>query len=503
MKKSFINYIIFAASLALATGCKPGDFGDLNVSPNSPAKPVTSLMLTSAERYMGRTTAVTSVATVPGVINDYAAKLYTQQISEMLYTSESRYATKIYNYSGVFNSPLEDLALIIKLNTDELTKSAPNVVNNGSNKNQIAVARILKAFYFQNMTDRWGDIPYSESLQGMALITPKFDRQKDVYNALFKELKEAAAGFDSGAMAAGDFLFDGDQNKWKIFAATIRMNMALRLSKVDPALGKTEFNLALAEGVISSNADNIVYQFLSDSSNENNIYYNYEVNKRYDYAISNTMVDALAAIADPRLPVYADKNIDGLYVGMPYGLTQEDAGKGFSSGNVSSPGSVSLIGKAFRSQNSPVRIYTYAETMFSKAEAYKLGWITGAPDDAQAEIAYLAGIKASMDQNGVTAPAGYYLQAGVAYNAGDAVKQIITQKWMTNYMGYAAEAWSDWRRTGFPTLTPTPFAENIGKQIPVRQCYSNDEPSLNNKNYQDMLSIQGPDELSTPVWWDK
>lgn len=503
MKKSFINYIIFAASLALATGCKPGDFGDLNVSPNSPAKPVTSLMLTSAERYMGRTTSVTSVITTPGVINDYAAKLYTQQISEALYTSESRYATKIYNYGGIYNSPLEDLTLIIKLNTDELTKNAPNVVTNGSNANQISVARILKAFYFQNMTDRWGDIPYTEALQGMALITPKFDRQKEVYNALFKELKEAVAGFDNGSMATGDFLFDGDKQKWKTFAATIRMNMALRLSKVDPALGKAEYNLALAEGVINSNAQNIVYKFLKDSQNENNIYYNYEVNKRYDYVISNTMVDALAAIADPRLPVYADTTKTGTYVGMPYGLTQGEAGKGYSSGSVAFPGTVSLIGKVFRSQDSPVRIFTYAETLLSKAEAYKLGWITGAPDDAQAEVAYLAAIKASMDQNGVVAPASYYLQPGVAYDAGNAIKQIITQKWMTNYMGYATESWSDWRRTGFPVLKPSANAENIGGQIPVRQCYSNDEPSLNNKNYQDMLSIQGPDELSTRVWWNK
>lgn len=503
MKKSFINYIIFAASLALATGCKPGDFGDLNVSPNAPAKPVTKLMLTSAERYMGRTTAVTSTATAPGIINDYAAKLYTQQISEMLYTSESRYATKIYNYGGIYNSPLEDLALIIKLNTDEATKNAPNVITNGSNKNQIAVSKILMAFYYQNMTDRWGDIPYSEALKGKELMTPKFDRQKEVYTALFKDLKDGAAGFDSGAAFLGDFLFKGDQAKWKIFAATIRMNMALRLSKVDPAWGKTEFNLALADGVITSNAQNIVYDFLSESANENNIYYNYEVIGRYDYAISKTMVDALNAIVDPRLPVYADKNSAGNYVGMPYGLTQALAGASYSSGNVSKPGNVSLIGKAFRSQNSPVRIYTYAETLFSKAEAYKLGWITGAPDDAQAEVAYLAGINASMAQNGVTAPASYYLQPSVAYNSATAVQQIITQKWMTNYMGYGNEAWCDWRRTGFPTLTPTQYAQNIGKQIPVRQCYSNDEPSLNLKNYQDVIAIQGPDELNTKIWWNK
>ncbi|AOM76543.1 SusD/RagB family nutrient-binding outer membrane lipoprotein [Pedobacter steynii] len=500
MKKNFKNYIIIATSIVLAAGCKPGDFGDINVSPNAPDKPVTSLLLTSAERYIGRTTAVTSTATAPGIINDYAAKLYTQQISEMLYTSESRYNTKIYNYTGIYNSPLQDLTLIIKLNTDAATKTLPHVANNGSNSDQIAVARILRAFYFQNITDRWGDVAYSEALQGLAKPTPKFDRQKDIYIALFKELKEAAASLTGGV--AGDFLFNGSAARWKTFAATIRMNMALRLSKVDPAWGKTEFNLALAAGVISSNADNINYVFLKESANENNIYYNYEVAKRYDYATSNTMVNALKAINDPRLPVYADKNNQGQYVGMPYGLTQSLAGA-YTSGNVNVPGSVSLIGKAFRSQDSPVSIYTYAETLFSKAEAYKLGWITGAPDDAQAAVTYLAAINASMAQRGVTADASYFLQPDVAYNPATAVKQIITQKWIANYMGYATETWSDWRRTGFPTLVPTQYAQNLGKQIPVRQCYTLDEQSLNKANYNDVIAIQGPDELNTKVWWNK
>ncbi|RZK77008.1 MAG: SusD/RagB family nutrient-binding outer membrane lipoprotein [Pedobacter sp.] len=499
MKKNILNLFLVATAITVIGGCKPGDFGDLNVSPNSPSSAVPQLLLTSAERYMGRTTAVTSVATAPGIISDYAPKLYTQQISETLYTSESRYNTKIYNYTGIYNSPLEDLTTIIKLNTDAATKALPNVVAGGSNANQIATARILRAFYFQNITDRWGDIPYSQALQGAAFLTPKFDKQQDVYTALFKELKEAVAQFDGGTTVKGDILFSGSVAKWKIFAATIRMNMALRLSKADPTTGKAEFNLALAAGVINSNADNVVYSTLGESANENNIYYNYEVAKRYDYATSNTMVDKLNALNDPRLPVYADKTSAGTYVGMPYGLTQALAAK-FLPGNVNVPGTISLIGKAFRSQNSPVRIFTYPEVLFSKAEAYKLGWITGAPDEAQAATTYLAAIAANMQLNGVTAPASYYTQAGVAYVPATGLEQIITQKWIANYMGYGYEAWSDWRRTGFPVLTPSAYPQNLGGKIPVRQAYTNDEPSLNAANYKLVIASQGPDELNTPIW---
>lgn len=499
MKKNIFSLLFVATAISVISGCKPGDFGDINVSPNSPSNPATSLLLSSAERYIGRTTAVTSVATAPGVINDYAPKLYVQQISETLYTSESRYNLKIYNYGGIYNSPLQDLTTIINLNTAAETKSAPYVLAYGSNANQIAVARILKAFYFQNITDRWGDVPYSQALQGTAFLTPKFDKQQDIYTSLFKELKEAAAQFDSGTAVQGDILFGGDVSRWKIFAATIRMNMALRLSKADPTTGRTEFNLALAAGVINSNSDNIVYSTIGESANENNIYYNYQVAKRYDYAISNTIVDRLKAISDPRLPVYADPTSAGTYVGMPYGLTQSLA-SAYLPGNVESPGNVSLIGRAFRSQNSPVRIFTYPEVLFTKAEAYKLGWITGAPDDAQAAASYLAGINASMALNGVTVPATYLTQTGVAYNSATAVQQIITQKWIANYMGYGYEAWSDYRRTGFPTLSPSAYPLNIGGQIPVRQAYSVDEPSLNKDNYAAVVASQGPDELNTPIW---
>lgn len=502
MRKIFTNALVIATALTIATGCKPGNFGDLNVSPNSPSTPQTSLLLTSAERYIGRTTAVTSVATAPGIINEYAAKLYIQQLSENLYTSESRYNTKVYSYNGIYAIPLEDLQTIITLNTGDATKNAPYVVNGGSNANQIAAARILKAFYFQNMTDRWGDIPYSQALKGSEVLTPTFDKQQDVYTSLFKELKEAAAQFDTGAALKGDILFGGSVAKWKKFAATIRLNMALRLSKKDPATGKTEFNAALADGVIASNADNVVYNFLAESANENSVYYNYEVNKRVDYAISKTLVDAMSTINDPRIPVYADPTSTGTYVGMPYGLKQADAGA-YNPGAPGKPGNISLIGKAFRSQNSPVRIFTYPEVLLSIAEAYKLGWISGAPDDAMAATNYTNAINASFALNGVTAPAGYFTQVGVAYNPTDAVKLIITQKWIANYMGYAVEAWSDWRRTGFPVLSPSPFPQNKSGQIPRRQAYTTDEASLNNANYQAVIASQGPDELSTPVWWDK
>lgn len=497
MKKRFFSYISVIA-ITLIASCKPGDFGDINVSPNDPSTAQTYLLLTNVERQVG------------GIVSAVTGRLFTQQNSEMLYTGESRYNLKVYNYSAVYNNPLEDLALIIKLNTDNETKSLPNVISGGSNANQIATARILKAFLFQSMTDRWGDIPYSEALKGLGSPLPKFDTQQSIYMDLFKELKEAQNQFDSGAAIKGDFINGNSSAKWKKFATQIRMNLALRLSKIDAAKGKAEFNAALADGALTSNADNIFYPYLAESANENNMYNNYNVGKRYDYTISEALVDYLKINNDPRLPVYAEKNSNGAYVGMPYGLTQAQAGAysvgGFNAAGVFVPGTVSSLGTKFRLQNSPVSIFTYAENRFAVAEAYKLGWITGTPDDVNAAVAYNAGITASLAQHGITNGtdvSAYLAQPGVVYDPTKAVKQIIYQKWVANYEGYGFEAWADWRRTGFPVLSPSPAAQNLGGQIPRRLGYTTNEPSLNKVNYDIVIARQGPDELNTRIWWDK
>ncbi len=497
MKRRILNYI-GALAIILAASCKPGDFGDINVSPNSPSTAQTYLLLTNSERQ------------VAGLVSSVTGRLFTQQNSETLYTSESRYNQKVYDYSAAYNNMLEDLTLIIKLNTDAATKGLPSVISGGSNANQIAAARILKAFVFQAMTDRWGDIPYTEALQGLAKPLPKFDRQQDIYTSLFKELKEAAAQFDNGTPLKGDFIMGNSNAKWKKLAAQVRMNMALRLSKIDPATGKTEFNAALAEGVLTSNSDNIFYPYLLESANENNMYNNYNVAKRYDYTIGKPLLDFLQTNADPRLPVYAEKTSAGTYNGMPYGITQGAAGAytigAFNAAGVFVPGSVSAFGAKFRLQNSPVSIFTYAETSFAIAEAYKLGWITGTPDDVNAALKYNAGITASLAQHGITdaaTVAAYLAQPNVVYSSTDAIKQILTQKWVANYQGYGFEAWADWRRTGFPTLSPSPNPQNIGGQIPRRLCYTTNEASLNAKNYAEVIARQGPDELNTRIWWDK
>ena len=487
MKPTNVNKIILlsaAAIMLLLSSCtKPNDFGDTNINPYVTTAPVTQNLLTGALR------------SLPSTTNGSTPTLYSQHIAEIQYTDESRFLTVNFDYGGFYTGPLLNLTKIIQFNSDPAT--ATSMLNGGSNANQIAVARILRAYYFFHITNRWGDIPYSDALKQGDNLTPKFDKQQDIYTALFKELKDAAAQFDAGKLVQGDIFLSGDINRWKTFAASLRLIMALRLSKADPVKGKAEFLDAKAAGPVMTNAATFKYSHLSETANQSAWYARYLT--RFDFAISKPFLDYLQSVNDPRIPAFADKPTNGNvnYVGMPYGLA-------VTSGIPNT--SISYVGTNLRKQNSPEYILSAAHVLFSLAEAEKLGWNTGgAPNDVQAAIYYNDGIKVSMEQYGVytaTAHANYIAQADIAYTSTDAIKKISYQRWTALYLN-GIEAWAEWRRTGFPTLSPGPAPYNPGGQIPRRQAYPVQERDLNLTNYNEVIARQGPDDLNTKMWIDK
>lgn len=466
-----------AVSVFLLTACDPSDFGDMNVDPNNPSKPIASSLLTRSER------------SIADLITAEQGSLYSQQIANKQYTSADRYETIQWSFNTIYAGPLVNLQKIIDLNTDPTTKG--DVAAYGSNNNQIAVARILKAYYFWHMTDRWGDIPYSQALKGNENFRPAYDTQEFIYKDMLKELKEAQAQIDGGASVSGDHLLKGNMTKWKKFANSMRLLMALRMSKVDPTLAKTEFNAALADGVIISNADNVVYQFLAEEDNDN--LWEDRFQTRLDWTVSEKMINTLKELKDPRVATFADKALlKQDYFGMPYGLSEAVAG---SVAN----GDVSFLGIIMRRQTSPGFVLTASQVNLAIAEAITLGWTTG-----NAEQFYNAGVTAGLDQYGYGDQAASYLQnEGVKFVSSNAIKQIATQRWITLF-SYGYEAWAEWRRTGLPELTPPPANFNPGGQIPRRQGYVVTERDLNGENYNAaVLRIGGKDDLNGRVWWDK
>jgi len=492
--------LVLAVLFVSVSGCsKLDDFDDTNVDPTRVTVAATRAMLTNAIQHSIPVAAFgnsSGPAATTNTRSNGVANMYVQYLSEGPYPGGSLYNGLRFEYDTWYTGPLYNLQSIINYNADpEKMAVEADPINNGSHNNQIAVARIIKAFTYWHMTDRWGPIPYTEALKGAGNYTPAYTPQDVIYKDLFKELKEATAQIDNGEPPAGDIFLNGDLDAWKRFANTQRLIMALRLSKVDANLGKTEFAAALAAGVITSNNENFLYHYVGgDPNNYNPWYNNYTVTNRNDFAISETMVDYMKPLNDPRLEVYGEVLGARGVVGLEYG--SDDA--------TNIPAAFSRIGSYFRGDNSPAAIFTYAQVLLSMAEAAHLSWIPGG--EVSAKKYYEDAIKASWEQYGVFDAvqfAAFISNPAVAYTPASSIEKILTQKWVHLYLN-GSEAWAEWRRTGYPVLTPAPDYQSSQNAIPRRQAYPVSDATNNKANYDAAVtSLGGPDNLYTRIWWDK
>lgn len=485
MKKSFKSILIVAAAVLFST-CSLSDFGDLNRNPNATTIPVTSALLTNVLSGLG------------GWTQGMNEGLYSQYFSETQYTDASLYSIIQVNFTGNYSGAMYDLQNIIDNNTNPDTKD--EVLANGSNANQIAVARILLVYHYIHQTDRFGDVPYSEALTGNA--KPVYDTQADIYKGFYKELKEAIAQFDNGLAAQGDILFDGDKTKWKKFANSLRLILAMRLSKADATLGKAEFAAAFADpaGYLSSAADDVTVYYPGAAFK--NPWFNL-YDGRKDYAISTVMVDQLKAWNDPRLQAFGNPNAQGIVKGVPYGLTR-DAAIAFTNANADWS---QILAPKWRTQSSPLVVLSASQVLLTIAEAIHLGWVSG--DKAKF---YADGIKASWERWEVYDEQrflGYIQPTGIGTElialTGDAsdLQKINLQKWVAIYPD-GRSGWTEWRRTNTPVLTPTPSAVSTSKLIPRRFSYPSVEYNPNRANLDAALGRLGTaDNQDGRVWWDK
>jgi Starch-binding associating with outer membrane len=504
MKRISYKILTVAAALVFMAGSnscnKLETFPDgINVDPNTTPDPITAALLTNIEVSIG------------GLGTETNGGLYAQYYSETQYTDASLYSLPEFNY-GVYSGVLYDCENIIRQNTTNPGKALAS----GSNKDQIAIAKILKAFIYANTTDHWGDIPYSEALQGGANIYPKYDTQEDIYKGILKELKDAIAGFDNGAPIKGDVIYGGNIAKWKKLANSLRMITALRMSKVYPAAGgfaATEFAAALADGagIITTNADNFTLTY------PGGIYHAPWYNRydgRNDYAISKTVTDILTTMSDARRTEFATGTN-----GFPYGLTRDEA---------ITIGSWEKVLKAsYRDDIGDYVVLVGASSvLLAKAEGLERGWVA-AQGTAEAEIAYKAAIDQSYAQWGVLGAATYY-GAGAAANyltgTGSAaagqnsfgsivaaqnatttskLERIALQRYIATFPN-GFEAWTEWRRTGFPKLTGTTRALSASKQIPRRFTYGQSESALNPAQLAIAIArLSGGNTQDARIWWDK
>jgi hypothetical protein len=486
MKKFKLIYslILLVPALFVATGCeKIKDFGDTNVNPSGVTSPILAALLTNVEAGLAGNAAQTR------------GGLYCQYLSETQYPDVQLYSLPQLEFQFEYSGSLYDLQ---------------NIINTNSSTNMTAVARILKAYIFWTITDRWGDVPYSEALQGK---TPKYDTQETIYKGNIAELTAAIAQFNTTSAIQGDIVYGGDVAKWKKFANSLRMLMALRLSKKYPGASDyaaTQFKAALADagGSIATNADNFTVVFRNAIPDFKNPWYN-TYDGRKDFGESATMTALMSSFGDARQSVFGgaaetqDKSLsiwdDPSSTGVPYGWTR---GK-VDPWTQANPTWARVLRGDYREEGDDLVVVAASQVLLARAEAADRGWTT-----ENAATLLINGVNASFEQWGVALPAAsYFTQAGVAFTAptgtGGNLRQIATQRYIATYPN-GLQGWSEWRRTGFPVLTPAPDAINPSKQIPRRYTYGQGEYGTNATEVKaKAAAMPGGDTQDSKVWWDQ
>lgn len=461
------------------------------------------------------------------VLGDYLVDQYTSMFNDAFNNTQ----VNIYYYNG------RDVQDMINL-AEELNQ--PHVLGMGL---------VIKSFMFQQMTDAFGDFPYSEALKGKTdgLFTPRYDLQEDIYADLLAQLEKAnelLAQSSIEDIGAYDNLYGGDILKWRKFANSLKLRLLMRMSgKMDVSSKIMEMlNQTDKYPLMSDNDDSALFSYSDDQQSNWSPLYT-AAQEKFDGTefMSTTIEGHLKAMNDPRMKVYFSptvksvENGEYIYAGVPNCVRDADE-SAYNGGD----GYNSRKGYIFVPQKIDVKyasptvaqgiLLTYAEVQFNLAEAREKGIIS----EGDAGTYYKNGIIASFDYWASRIPANfiemksmtnpptevfeaadvipdpaYYEQEKVAYTGTQAEKleKIGVQKWIALYL-CGIEGWSEWRRTGFPkeisVIPPNglPSSSNIN-EWPRRIPYPQNEQVYNVDQYQIAVGRQGADNLLTRVWWNK
>lgn len=459
------KFIMMLCCSAVLMSCSDFD-EEININPNIPSEASGTQLIANAQLYL------------PGLSSSPQGEFLSQYLAETQYVGVSLYPEESTSFYRWYQGPLANLQEV--LDSEEELSGAEGPVSN-----QIALAKILKAYFYWNITDRWGDVPYSEATKGADDFTPVYDTQKSIYESLFQLLKEADEAIVPGSIS-NDLVYNGNMSKWRKLGNTIRLLMALRLSEVNPDWASTEFNAALEAGIMESNDDNLVFKHLADANNSNYWYDQVIERNREWWALTENIVEDMKPVNDPRLPVYGNPARESEeFVGMKYGDTENLGTEEYS-----------LLGSDIIAQDAPVYLVTYAQALFAIAEAAEREWIS-----EDAETYYNLAVEASIEQwTGTDAGVTEFLaQPEISFDPENGIEQIAKQRWVHLFMnGY--EGWSEWRRTGFPG----DFVQPEGRPVPARLSYPDNEVFNNATNYEDAVQRQfgGEDSIYGNVWWD-
>ena len=508
MKRLLSKCLLVATSLLLGTACT-NNFEEINTNPNAVGTLTPEYLFTKAQ--------------YDGVANQLLLLLGTMQYTTS-YNDVAGFGSKYIasqvnssssSFSNAYPGVLNELTLIINAVKDDPARV-----------NLLAEARIWRVYCYSRLTDVYGDIPYSQATLGYTnnQFTPAYDAQKDIYADMLKELDESAQSLDPSKATYGqsDLIYNGNPTQWKKLAYSLMLRLGMRLTKVDAAAAQTWATKALAGGVITADGDIAKVSYLASGQliNQNPLAYNLYIS---DYISANgssnqeggkyqdVFINYLKQTRDPRLPVVSvvytggSPNVADTTFAKQQGMPANLGAKPANFAQLSEPNPKTVL-----LRNSPFLVFTAAESYFLQTEVALRGWSSSTP----ATTLYANGVSAALRQWSLfsasdgtipTAKINAYVSRNqlVAGSFAQQMQQVYTQFWVSVFPD-AQEAFSSYRRTGYPALTPNNYTGNAtGGQFPRRFIYPISEQNLNPTSYAAAVARQGADNLLTRVYWDK
>lgn len=548
MNKLFKTILSIVSISLVLTGCT-GDFDDMNIDPNNP---------------------------IPGSVDPKFQLIYIQargipyanhwqQVDQLMistlcqYSANDGLSASDYNIDSRYVDDLWDLSYTVLTNANSLIRSNES---NPIHNNVVQMTRIWKAYVILRLTNCIGDVPYSEAANN--INQPKYDTQKDIYYTIFEELTDAVNKLDAAAannVGTFDLIYRGDAAKWKKFANSIRLRMAVRISNVDAGKAKTEAEAAVAAGVFESDADAAFLTQGEDKFSQNPIYYHKGSSVLHMSTAYKRLVQGIGGISwptaadreknkniteniiaaknppamvDPRAPVHfepagviekpATASMLGNWDGTDPGHVASGVGAAMDNGQFVSD--FSKIGPwYYETIDRKYPIFKYSELCFLKAIAVERGFISG-----NAQIYYEAGVTSSMSEFGIpaeviasylasTAPNYYGTTAKYDHVAGatnTVMDKILTQKYIAQFQECSFETWADHRQFHKPTLmpfasvsssafimSPSDQANNTPNAYAKRIYYPSSEYTVNEINVKEAEKrMGGSNSIQNNVWWD-
>lgn len=519
--KSIFNFLLAAMIVSVLVSSCTDDFEEINTN----TRVLSKLDKATIGNVFARTQYRGMLYRNYQIFNNLFADNYAQYCS----VTQTKFPSDRYivvggwvnaDWSSFYSNGANNLAIVLSL-------TQPSQ-NEGMEAHH-AIAQIEKVLYYQQMTDYWGPIPYSEV--GLGGKSVAYDSQEFIYNDFFALLDSALTTLNAhkggNAFGSHDQIFGGDIDSWIKFGNSVRLRCAMRISDVNPGKAKTEAEKAVAGGVMTETSDDAIFHVTPDSYNLLNRMVPWN-----EFRMSATMESVLKGYNDPRLPKFFGPTENSIEAGGE--LEWHGLRNGYSISDLGvipeiQTKATSRYAERWQDPNlrgsNNIEVMHSSESYFLRAEGALKGWNMG----GNAKDLYEEGIRQSLQwwvpgisdaeidayiNSDATPTATFDVPADMAFTtpikwSGDKnvqLEQIARQKWLALFPN-GVEAWADVRRAERPLrydimVSDNPYLKT--NELIRRTPFVSGEYETNAEGVESGKALLGgPDNAATKLWWDK